>query len=585
MSDDGGAIQQRAGSLNLDNTQLSNNKAGEDFSTFSGFPDGRGGVGGAIYSAGELTVTNSTLNNNASGLSNSRGGSGGALYFGGTSALTIDNTTFNNNAGGDADSRGGHGGAVYFDSNGDFNLTNSRFIGNQGGNASSFGGNAGALYIDSDGGTTTLDNNLFEANSGGDGLSHCGGEPNIYFEGDEGSLIVSNNQILNNNGGEGSSPYRCTYGGALYLYGDATDIIVENNTMSGNAASSGGAIYNESYDATLTLTGNTITNNTVTSDGGAIYESSNNMQTRFSNNTISNNNAYDGAGVYIDLSGGELSLVHNTIIDNNLYQDDRTSGIGSGLYIREGDVNVLNNIVVGNEGVDAVVDAATNVLRSSGNFDSDGSLDGATTVTTASLALTALRDNGGDTMTYGLQEGSVAIDAVTCESDVTTDQRGISRPQGTSCDAGAYEQEQLMFSGTYQIENVNSGQCVDVASASTQYGANIQQWHCNQSGAQQWRFDYIDNGYYELVNLNSGLLLDVAWGGADENVQQWGDVDGISQRWKVTADENGAYTLHPQSDESECLDVNGASYNAGANIKSYACNNSDAQKFNITKLF
>jgi hypothetical protein len=55
-----------------------------------------------------------------------------------------------------------------------------------------------------------------------------------------------------------------------------------------------------------------------------------------------------------------------------------------------------------------------------------------------------LADNGGFTQTRALLAGSPAIDRVPagileCNGDLAGDQRGEARPQGTSCDSGAYE--------------------------------------------------------------------------------------------------------------------------------------------------
>lgn len=67
----------------------------------------------------------------------------------------------------------------------------------------------------------------------------------------------------------------------------------------------------------------------------------------------------------------------------------------------------------------------------------------------ALLNLGPLQDNGGPTETFLPGPGSVSIDAIppaAClDADglpLTTDQRGISRPQGTACDIGAVEVEQ-----------------------------------------------------------------------------------------------------------------------------------------------
>jgi len=50
-----------------------------------------------------------------------------------------------------------------------------------------------------------------------------------------------------------------------------------------------------------------------------------------------------------------------------------------------------------------------------------------------------LQNNGGQTQTHALLTGSPAIDAGTNTGCPTTDQRGIARPQGATCDIGAFE--------------------------------------------------------------------------------------------------------------------------------------------------
>jgi hypothetical protein len=50
-----------------------------------------------------------------------------------------------------------------------------------------------------------------------------------------------------------------------------------------------------------------------------------------------------------------------------------------------------------------------------------------------------LADNGGPTLTHALLPGSPAIDAADAALCPATDQRGVARPQGAGCDAGAVE--------------------------------------------------------------------------------------------------------------------------------------------------
>src|SRR5262249_39043057 len=50
-----------------------------------------------------------------------------------------------------------------------------------------------------------------------------------------------------------------------------------------------------------------------------------------------------------------------------------------------------------------------------------------------------LQNNGGSTLTYALQSPSPAIDTGVDAGCPATDQRGVTRPQGSHCDIGAVE--------------------------------------------------------------------------------------------------------------------------------------------------
>jgi TolB protein len=69
--------------------------------------------------------------------------------------------------------------------------------------------------------------------------------------------------------------------------------------------------------------------------------------------------------------------------------------------------------------------------------------------------LAPLADNGGPTLTHALNEKSPAIDAGSCTNSsgitITVDQRDAARPQGNSCDIGAYESP---YSTTVEIHHV-----------------------------------------------------------------------------------------------------------------------------------
>ena len=80
---------------------------------------------------------------------------------------------------------------------------------------------------------------------------------------------------------------------------------------------------------------------------------------------------------------------------------------------------------------------AGTLLDAGYNLVEDGSCLNVGTSIAGDPLLEALADNGGDSPTQALQSGSPAMDKGACAT--TSDQRGISRPQGIFCDIGAYE--------------------------------------------------------------------------------------------------------------------------------------------------
>jgi large repetitive protein len=200
-----------------------------------------------------------------------------------------------------------------------------------------------------------------------------------------------------------------TQGGGIYIDGGTLEI--SNSTLSGNSAKGGGAIYNS--DGRLTIAGSTVSGNSATL-GGGIY---NTGMLTVSSSTLSGNSAgLFGGGIFNN--GGTLEISNSTLSSNNARFE------GGGIF-NTGSLIVASTIVAGNAaGTDP--DVSGSVLS-----DTDNLIGG-------DAKLGALQDNGGPTQTMLPEADSPAIDAggTSCPS---TDQRGIPRPQGGSCDIGAVE--------------------------------------------------------------------------------------------------------------------------------------------------
>jgi uncharacterized repeat protein (TIGR01451 family) len=184
-----------------------------------------------------------------------------------------------------------------------------------------------------------------------------------------------------------------------------------NDTIAGNttgAAGSGGpdSIINASGSGdTIDLVG-------MVGDGGGIF---NDGSASITNATVSANGA-NGAN-----SGGDISFGPGTVTLENTIVANASSG-GNCAYF---------------EG--AVSDGGYN-LDSATSCDLTSTSD----KTSSNPQLGTLQSNGGQTSTMALASTSPAIDAIPtgtngCGTTITTDQRGVARPQGSGCDIGAYE--------------------------------------------------------------------------------------------------------------------------------------------------
>jgi hypothetical protein len=265
-------------------------------------------------------------------------------------------------------------------------------------------------------GTVTIMSSTLSGNSAfnpGGGIYNTSGTVTIV------SSVVSGNS---GNGGGG-------------IYNNSGTVTIMSSTLSGNSTGSpGGGIYNGG--GTVTIMSSTVSGNSAGSFGGGIYSEIGTVTIMSS--TVSGNSAGSlGGGIRIEV-GGTVAIMSSTVSGNS------ADSLGGGIS-NDGTVNIKNSIVA-NSPSGGNCYSATLLTASGMNFATDGSCPMFTMVTPAQLNLGPLQLNApGTTRTHALMGGSVAINAATdCTlldgtTPVTTDQRGITRPQGLGCDVGAYE--------------------------------------------------------------------------------------------------------------------------------------------------
>lgn len=126
---------------------------------------------------------------------------------------------------------------------------------------------------------------------------------------------------------------------------------------------------------------------------------------------------------------------------------------------------------------------------------------------------------------------------------------------------------------TYELVNLVSGKCMDVENGSAAAGANVQQWDCNDSAAQQFTVERDADSNISLVAQTGGGCVTAAGGSntAGANVEQQPCDQSVSQAWTLRSIGTGYYELRHVGSRS-CLDIADGSNTDGANVQQWTCN-------------
>jgi hypothetical protein len=167
------------------------------------------------------------------------------------------------------------------------------------------------------------------------------------------------------------------------------------------------------------------------------------------NSTIYSNTAQtSGGGLYVNYPGTGI-LVTANISYTTFASNTATSGAGGCLYNNQAVIALSSNILAhgtsGSGGANCDGNPIASLTSYGYNVESgtDCGLTATGDVQDATVILGPLQNNGGSTHTMALLAGPAAdlIPVTTngCGTTITTDQRYAGRPQGTACDAGAFE--------------------------------------------------------------------------------------------------------------------------------------------------
>lgn len=146
-------------------------------------------------------------------------------------------------------------------------------------------------------------------------------------------------------------------------------------------------------------------------------------------------------------------------------------------------------------------------------------------------------------------------------------------------DEMATQNKSMMDDGVYYIKNRDVKFALDVASASSYSGANVQLYSLNKTDAQKWLVSHDSKGYVSFKNVNSGMYLTATGSSNGANVNQQSPSNGYNQKWIIAFDSSQNIKLVSGLKSKLVIDVSGGKIQNGSNIQLYTSNNSAAQKW------
>jgi len=356
-----GADNSTGATVSISDSVIAGNRASpETTDAFCGFPCAFA-LGGGIFNAGTLTVTDTRISDNVSG-STAAGSAvasyaaGGGIVNGFQGSLTLLRSFVTDNRAAVSEPNGRNTDAGGISSSGSLTIKDSVISSNrsdvEAAVPSSFffdivqEANAGGIYLPQ-GSTTTITNSRISGNSvhssntGGDASAEAGGIDS------DGSLLLTGSSVENNTAVAavpGSSGFLAeSDGGGIQVQGETTvrNSRVINNSLNatsktGLALASGGGLFNLS--ASLTLERTVVTANSASATGAGGFNL--------------------GGGIGNVLVGGgppELTLTDSVVTANRLDASDGVLSQGGGLYTADAfsgqpfPVTITRTVIAGNK--------------------------------------------------------------------------------------------------------------------------------------------------------------------------------------------------------------------------------------------
>lgn len=150
-----------------------------------------------------------------------------------------------------------------------------------------------------------------------------------------------------------------------------------------------------------------------------------------------------------------------------------------------------------------------------------------------------------------------------------------------------YKAEHILAEGEYVISMYSDANLAfDVEWATTGDGGNVSLYTPNFHDNEKWYLKPVEDGYYKIVSINSGLVLGLE--NADKtdgaNIAQWQDSGEDTQRWAIVREDDGSYSIISKA-TGRYVSALKAKPEVGTNIGAARKTGDYAQSFSFTKVY
>ena len=155
-----------------------------------------------------------------------------------------------------------------------------------------------------------------------------------------------------------------------------------------------------------------------------------------------------------------------------------------------------------------------------------------------------------------------------------------NQPDNGDDDGGAKEPIEGLSSGIYTVSTkLDLSKCFDVHGASMESGARVELFKNGEGKHQQFSIRKLDDGYYSIEAMHSGLLLTAV----GNKVCQSNPTGNVDQKWRIEKNVDGSYTFYV-ADTTKCMDIPESKAVNGAGVDVFEKHGGNNQKFVLNKL-